>query len=92
MSRVVTHDGMLSVRIIMINYNNLWGVRRGVQNTKRVYRGNINDIWKLIRGISQSFVQMGTIINWIGRENQFCSNTIKTGKLLLNHSKNFPSL
>ena len=32
-TRVVAHDGMVSVRIIRIQENNLWGVRRGGQST-----------------------------------------------------------
>ena len=51
-TRVVTHDDMVSFRIIRIQYNNFWGVRRVVQRTTIVPIGNINDSWKWIRVIS----------------------------------------
>ena len=62
-SRVVTNDGMVSVRIIIIQKNKLWGVRRGGQINSIVFRGNRNGIWKSIRGILGSYFQAGTIIN-----------------------------
>ena len=58
-SRVVTHDGMFSVRIIVICFKKLLGIGRGVQLTNIVYRGNINVIWKRIRGIPGSFFSDG---------------------------------
>ena len=67
MDRVVTHDVMVSVRIIIIQYNNLWGVRRGGQRTNRVSGGDRNGIWKWIRGIAGYYVWAGTIINGYGR-------------------------
>ena len=54
--RVVTNNGMVSVKIIRIQENNLWFVRRGVKFTKIVSRGNINGSWKRVRGIAGSFV------------------------------------
>ena len=62
-SRVVTNDGMVSVRIIIIQKNKLWGVRRGGKINSIVSRGNRNGIWKSIRGIVGSYFQAGTIIN-----------------------------
>ena len=75
--RVFTHDGMASVRIIRIQGKNLWGVIRDGQRTNRVSRGNINDIWKLIRDILGSFVWAGTITNGHGREVQRWNKTFK---------------
>ena len=63
MERFVTHDGMLSVVIIIIQENKLWVFRRGGKHTTRVFRGNISGIWELIRGIPVSFVWSGGIIN-----------------------------
>ena len=40
--RVVTHDGMLSVKIIRIQENNLCRLIRGDQLTNRVYKDKIN--------------------------------------------------
>ena len=54
--RVVTHNGMVSVKIIIIQENNLWLVRRGGKCTNIVSRGNINGSWKRVRGIAGSFV------------------------------------
>ena len=82
-SKVVTHDGMFSVRIIIIQDNDLWGFRRGGQCKNRVYRGNINGRWKQVRGISGSFVWAGNIINGNTREFQrwditiFCEGIIE---------------
>ena len=58
MASIVTHDGMLSVRIIRIQDTKLWGFRRGGQCTNRVSRGRINVRWKWIRGISGFFGQV----------------------------------
>ena len=54
--RVVTHNGMMSVKIIRIQENNLWLVIRGGKYTNIVSRGNINGSWKRVRGIAGSFV------------------------------------
>ena len=62
-SRVSTHDGMLSVKIIRFFYRKLWGIGRGGQCTTRVSRGNRNGSWKWIRGIPEYFVRAGNIIN-----------------------------
>ena len=40
--RFVTHDGMLSVKIIRIQENNLCRLIRGDQLTNRVYKDKIN--------------------------------------------------
>ena len=53
---VVTHNGMVSVKIIRIQENNLWLFRRGGKYTNIVSRGNINGSWKRVRGIAGSFV------------------------------------
>ena len=74
--RVITCDGMLSVRIVIIQDKNLWGVIRGGQLTNRVSRGNRNVIWKCIRGLSGYFVWAWTIINGNGRFIQIFTNTI----------------
>ena len=55
MARVVTRDGILSFRVIKIQDNNSWGVRRGGQSTNIFYRGNINDRWKRIKSMAVSF-------------------------------------
>ena len=39
MERVVTNDGMLSVRIIIICFKNVWGVGIGGQRNNRLSRG-----------------------------------------------------
>ena len=83
--RVVTHNGMLGVRIIIIQDNNLWGVIRGGQSTNRFSRGNIDGIWKRVRSIEGCFVWTGTIINGHGREIQSFLPP-SAGKVLLNQS------
>ena len=75
--RVVTHDVMVSVRIITIQDNNLWGVRSGGQITNRFSRDNRNGSWKRIRGIAGYYVRAGTIINGHGRQIQIWATTIK---------------
>ena len=70
MEMVVTHYGMLSVRIIMFHDKKLWRVRRGGKLTNIVSRGNISGIWKGIRGVLGHFVRAGTTINGNGREIQ----------------------
>ena len=76
MARVVTHDGMLSVRIIRTLHKQLWGIRRCIQHTNIVSIGKRNLIWKRIIGIPLSFVQAGTIVNGNGREIQIWATTI----------------
>ena len=75
MERVVTHVGMLSVRIIRIKDKKLWGIGRGGQHTNRVSRGNRNFSWKWIRFLSGFFGTMN-IINGNGREIWVWSNAI----------------
>ena len=77
MAQIVTHDGILSVKIIIIQDKNLWVFRKCEQKTNRVYRGNINVSWKRIICILGSFVWERTIINGNGREIQILANTIK---------------
>ena len=80
--RVVTHDGMLSVRIIRIQDKELWGVKRGGKRTSRVSRGNRNGSWKRMIGISGYFVRAGTIINGNRRETQSWANTINWKEII----------
>ena len=51
-ARVVTHDDTVNFRIIIIQEKNLWGFRRGGRITNIFSRGNINYIWRWIRGIA----------------------------------------
>ena len=67
---------MFSVRIIRIQYKNIWVVIRGGQHTNRVSRGNRNGIWKQIKVISGNFVLVGTISNANGRGVQILANNI----------------
>ena len=60
---VVTHDGMASIIITIIQDNKFWGIRRSGQLNIAVSRGNRNGSWKRIRGIDGSFIQAGAIIN-----------------------------
>ena len=64
MARVVTHDGMLSVRIIRICFKKLWGIGKGGQRTNRFSRGNRNGSWKRIRGIPGFFRFGGDYHQW----------------------------
>ena len=76
-ARYLTHDGIVSVRIIIIQENNFWGVRRGAQSTNRVSRSNINGSCKSIIVIERLFFQVATIINGNGGGGvQNWSNTI----------------
>ena len=59
MERVVKHDGMLSIRILIIYDKKLWGIRRGSQLTNIFYIGNINGSWNKIRGIPGLFFGWG---------------------------------
>ena len=76
MDSVVTHGVMVIGRIIIIQYNNLWGVRRVGQRTNRVSVDNRNGIWKRIRGIADYYVWAGTIVNVYGIDIQIWSTTI----------------
>ena len=71
-----THDGKLSVRIIIIWFKKFWGLGMVVKRNNIVYRGNIPGIWNHIRGIPSSFVWYGTIINGNGRKIQIWDTTI----------------
>ena len=62
--RVVTHDGMASVIIIIIQDNNVWLFRSSAQLTNIVSRGNRNGSWKRIRGIAGYFVWGGDYHQW----------------------------
>ena len=64
--RVATHNGMMNVSIVIIQDNNFGGVRRIGQHNNRVFRGNINGIWKLIRGIEGYLFRARTFINGNG--------------------------
>ena len=72
----VTHDGMLSVSSITTQDKKLLGSVRGGQLSNRIYRANINIIWKHIRGIYVSFVWKGNIINGNWRYIQSWEDTI----------------
>ena len=49
---VVTHDGMVSVIIIRIQYNNLWGIISSGKSNKIFFIDNRNVRWKLMRFIA----------------------------------------
>ena len=49
---------MVGVVIIIIQDNNLWGVRRGGKFTNIVYRGKKYGIWKWVRGTA------GFVFGW----------------------------
>ena len=49
MERIVTHDGMASIMIIINWIKMLWVTGRGGQCTKIFSRGNRNGNWKRIR-------------------------------------------
>ena len=72
----VTHYGILINSSITTQDKKLLGLVRGGQLSNRVYRANINIIWKHIRGIYGSFVWKGNIINGIGRYIKSWANTI----------------
>ena len=57
---------MVRVMIIMIQDNNLWGVRHGGQFTNIVYRGK-NMTYGSGSEVQQDFFPVGTIINEHGR-------------------------
>ena len=61
----------------------------GGKSNKRFFRGDINGIWKWIRGILVSFVWAGTITNWNGREIQIWGTIINL-KLIIEEFINFP--
>ena len=84
---VVIHNGMMSVRVTIIQENNLWVFRRGGKCTNIFSRGNINASWKRVRGIVGSFVRAGTIINGHGRETQSWA-TKTTWKVIIEASIN----
>ena len=67
-ARFVTHDGMLSVRIIVIWFNKLWGIGRVVQHTNRFFGGDRNGIWKRVRGVPGYFGGWGlSSMGMVGR-------------------------
>ena len=70
MTIIITHDGMLSVRIIRMCFKKSWMIGRGDQRTNRVTIGNRNGSYKRIIGIPDCFVLPGTIINGNGRDIQ----------------------
>ena len=65
--RVITHNGIVSVRTIIIQVNKLLEFRKGGESINIFSIGNINTSCNQIRGIEGSFVQVENIINWHGR-------------------------
>ena len=66
MSRFFSRGDMVSVRRIRRWETNLWVFRNGGKSTNRVYRSNIDGIWKCIMSIAGYFVWSETISDGMG--------------------------